>query len=106
MIGFGSKPTPNSENCTLIATILANYRRFSSNCTNRVRYIWQAENLVQIFNTTHICETLCIRMSVIIHKTFHSQTDDGEDDLKKGTQLLEIYALEIQMYTVFLSVYE
>ncbi|KAG5871203.1 hypothetical protein JTB14_019299 [Gonioctena quinquepunctata] len=26
------------------------------------------------------------------------QTDDGEDDLKKGTQLLEIYALEIQMY--------
>lgn len=27
------------------------------------------------------------------------QTDDGEDDLKKGTQLLEIYALEIQMYT-------
>ena len=29
----------------------------------------------------------------------HTQTDDGEDDLKKGTQLLEIYALEIQMYT-------
>lgn len=28
------------------------------------------------------------------------QTDDGEDDLKRGTQLLEIYALEIQMYTV------
>ncbi|KAL9874461.1 COP9 signalosome complex subunit 2 [Glossina fuscipes] len=28
------------------------------------------------------------------------QTDDGEEDLKKGTQLLEIYALEIQMYTV------
>ena len=27
------------------------------------------------------------------------QTDDGQDDLKKGTQLLEIYALEIQMYT-------
>jgi len=27
------------------------------------------------------------------------QTDDGEEDLKKGTQLLEIYALEIQMYT-------
>lgn len=30
---------------------------------------------------------------------FSLQTDDGEDDLKKGTQLLEIYALEIQMYT-------
>jgi COP9 signalosome complex subunit 2 len=27
------------------------------------------------------------------------QTDNGEDDQKKGTQLLEIYALEIQMYT-------
>lgn len=27
------------------------------------------------------------------------RTADGEDDLKKGTQLLEIYALEIQMYT-------
>lgn len=33
---------------------------------------------------------------LILHFT---QTDDGEDDLKKGTQLLEIYALEIQMYT-------
>lgn len=31
--------------------------------------------------------------------TIWLQTDDGEDDLKKGTQLLEIYALEIQMYT-------
>ena len=28
------------------------------------------------------------------------QTEEGEDDQKKGTQLLEIYALEIQMYTV------
>ncbi|KAI7840317.1 hypothetical protein COHA_006099 [Chlorella ohadii] len=27
------------------------------------------------------------------------QTDEGRDDLKKGTQLLEIYALEIQMHT-------
>ncbi|PSC72680.1 COP9 signalosome complex subunit 2 [Micractinium conductrix] len=27
------------------------------------------------------------------------QTEDGRDDLKKGTQLLEIYALEIQMHT-------
>lgn len=27
------------------------------------------------------------------------QTQDGEDDLHKGTQLLEIYALEIQMHT-------
>lgn len=36
-----------------------------------------------------------------ILKQLHAscQTDDGEDDMKKGTQLLEIYALEIQMYT-------
>jgi COP9 signalosome complex subunit 2 len=27
------------------------------------------------------------------------KTEDGQDDLKKGTQLLEVYALEIQMYT-------
>merc|ERR1712088_941127 len=27
------------------------------------------------------------------------QTEEGEDDLKKGTQLLKVYALEIQMYT-------
>lgn len=25
---------------------------------------------------------------------------DGSDDQRKGTQLLEVYALEIQMYTV------
>lgn len=36
-----------------------------------------------------------------ILKQLHSSctTQEGEDDLKKGTQLLEIYALEIQMYT-------
>ena len=27
------------------------------------------------------------------------QKEDGSDDLKKGTQLLEVYAIEIQMYT-------
>jgi COP9 signalosome complex subunit 2 len=46
--------------------------------------------------------------AILIHGVFFNlqqqlhascQTDDGEDDLKKGTQLLEIYALEIQMYT-------
>lgn len=37
-----------------------------------------------------------------ILKELHNscQTKEGEDDLKKGTQLLEIYALEIQMHTV------
>lgn len=27
------------------------------------------------------------------------QRDDGSEDFKKGTQLLEVYAVEIQMYT-------
>ena len=32
-----------------------------------------------------------------LHKS--CKRDDGTDDVKKGTQLLEIYAIEIQMYT-------
>ncbi|KAG1682525.1 COP9 signalosome complex subunit 2 [Nymphon striatum] len=40
------------------------------------------------------------KLSKILKQLHQScQTEDGEDDLKKGTQLLEIYALEIQMYT-------
>jgi COP9 signalosome complex subunit 2 len=27
------------------------------------------------------------------------QREDGTEDLKKGTQMLEVYAIEIQMYT-------
>lgn len=30
---------------------------------------------------------------------FALQNEEGEEDQKKGTQLLEVYALEIQMYT-------
>jgi hypothetical protein len=32
-----------------------------------------------------------------LHKS--CQREDGTDDQKKGTQLLEVYAIEIQMYT-------
>eukprot|EP01137_Pigoraptor_chileana_P015100 Opistho-2@70619 len=40
------------------------------------------------------------RLARILKQLHQSCTqDDGTDDLKKGTQLLEIYALEIQMYT-------
>ncbi|RDD37030.1 COP9 signalosome complex subunit 2 [Trichoplax sp. H2] len=40
------------------------------------------------------------RLSKILKLLYAScQTTDGDYDLKKGTQLLEIYALEIQMYT-------
>ncbi len=45
------------------------------------------------------------RLSRVLKQLHAScQTDDGEDDLKKGTQLLEIYALEIQvMKSAFFS---
>eukprot|EP00897_Mesotaenium_endlicherianum_P009745 jgi/Mesen1/879/ME000115S00004 len=40
------------------------------------------------------------RMSKILKELHKScQKDDGTDDQKKGTQLLEVYAIEIQMYT-------
>ena len=40
------------------------------------------------------------KLSKILKQLHQScQNEDGSDDLKKGTQLLEIYALEIQMYT-------
>lgn len=40
------------------------------------------------------------RLQRILRELHRScQNDDGSDDLKKGTQLLEVYALEIQMYT-------
>jgi len=32
-----------------------------------------------------------------LHKS--CRKEDGTDDHKKGTQLLEVYAIEIQMYT-------
>lgn len=39
--------------------------------------------------------------TVQILKELHKscQKPDGSDDQKKGTQLLEVYAIEIQMYT-------
>eukprot|EP00271_Cylindrocystis_brebissonii_P007584 TRINITY_DN2114_c0_g1_i1.p1 TRINITY_DN2114_c0_g1~~TRINITY_DN2114_c0_g1_i1.p1 ORF type:complete len:449 (+),score=140.52 TRINITY_DN2114_c0_g1_i1:158-1504(+) len=40
------------------------------------------------------------RMNKILKELHKScQKDDGTDDQKKGTQLLEVYAVEIQMYT-------
>ncbi|GER41047.1 COP9 signalosome complex subunit 2, partial [Striga asiatica] len=40
------------------------------------------------------------RMSKILKELHKScQKEDGSDDQKKGTQLLEVYAIEIQMYT-------
>jgi COP9 signalosome complex subunit 2 len=37
------------------------------------------------------------KMLKVLHKS--CQNEDGTDDQKKGTQLLEVYAIEIQMYT-------
>ena len=40
------------------------------------------------------------RLAVVVRQLHQScQMDDGSEDMKKGTQLLEVYALEIQMYT-------
>jgi len=40
------------------------------------------------------------RMTKILRELHKScKKEDGTDDLKKGTQLLEVYAIEIQMYT-------
>ncbi|KAE9462022.1 hypothetical protein C3L33_06054, partial [Rhododendron williamsianum] len=40
------------------------------------------------------------RMSKILGELHKScQKEDGRDDQKKGTQLLEVYAIEIQLYT-------
>ncbi|KAE9463295.1 hypothetical protein C3L33_04798, partial [Rhododendron williamsianum] len=39
------------------------------------------------------------RMSKILKELHKSCQKDGSDDEKKGTQLLEVYAIEIQMYT-------
>lgn len=45
--------------------------------------------------------SLTIFWIVQILKELHKscQKPDGSDDQKKGTQLLEVYAIEIQMYT-------
>ena len=38
--------------------------------------------------------------SVPLQRLYNAlQTEEGDEDQKKGSQLLEIYALEIQMYT-------
>eukprot|EP00850_Spirogloea_muscicola_P019683 SM000196S05375 [mRNA] locus=s196:152294:155665:- [translate_table: standard] len=40
------------------------------------------------------------RVAQILKELYRScQKEDGSDDQKKGTQLLEVYAIEIQMYT-------
>ncbi len=37
--------------------------------------------------------------TALAHAHRSLQNEEGDEDQKKGTQLLEIYALEIQMYT-------
>ena len=50
-------------------------------------------------NTTPAC-MLVLACSIPARATCRScQTEDGADDVKKGTQLLEVYALEIQLHS-------
>ena len=86
---------------------MESYRKSSDSCTSHAKYesvvvsVGPADLILYTTElNTHIrrlyqdCSDLvCWLFWVSI------QTDDGEDDLKKGTQLLEIYALESQMYT-------
>lgn len=53
------------------------------------------------FGFTHKGYQTCFHPCSQILKELHKscQRDDGTDDQKKGTQLLEVYAIEIQMYT-------
>eukprot|EP00730_Choanoeca_flexa_P017504 TRINITY_DN8442_c0_g1_i2.p2 TRINITY_DN8442_c0_g1~~TRINITY_DN8442_c0_g1_i2.p2 ORF type:complete len:447 (+),score=129.64 TRINITY_DN8442_c0_g1_i2:30-1370(+) len=60
--------------------------------------LWFKTNLK--LGKVHLDRCDWTRLSAIIAQLHEScRTEAGEDDQKKGTQLLEIYALEIQMYT-------
>ena len=57
------------------------------------------------FSPSGSCASVCFSTTLLNccnEKNFNAvfKTQDGGDDMKKGTQLLEVYALEIQMYTV------
>lgn len=58
------------------------------------------QKLSKILKQLHqSCQVRVVFLLILLFIYLNLQTDEGEDDLKKGTQLLEIYALEIQMYT-------
>jgi hypothetical protein len=64
----------------------------------------QGESRCAVGSAAHIFVLLCTDDSHYLQGTCYSccrscQTADGSEDLKKGTQLLEVYAVEIQMYT-------
>lgn len=57
-----------------------------------------APHLCPIDGTTaYIMFLMLLQILKELHKS--CQREDGSDDQKKGTQLLEVYAIEIQMYT-------
>ncbi|XP_040914170.1 COP9 signalosome complex subunit 2 isoform X1 [Toxotes jaculatrix] len=61
-------------------------------------WVEYAVSLFGLIQKLGVLKTIMIEYVAVLF-SYQLQTDDGEDDLKKGTQLLEIYALEIQMYT-------
>ena len=93
MSDCGLRPWQNLVNCILIEKTMENYQEYWNNCIQAVPhkkvlkqlYSGLRGRLIPVFNNAvYKCNLFVI---------------SGEDDLKKGTQLLEIYALEIQMYT-------
>ena len=58
-------------------------------------------NFVSCFMHLHALSYSTFSWAQQILKELHKscRREDGTDDHKKGTQLLEVYAIEIQMYT-------
>lgn len=53
---------------------------------------------VCVLSFVSVCACVCLWLcNSTVHRA--CQNPDGTDDVKKGSQLLEVYALEIQMYT-------
>ncbi|KAG6436726.1 hypothetical protein SASPL_101628 [Salvia splendens] len=79
-------------------------RNYSEKCINNIMDFisgsaGQNFNLLQEFYQTTL-KALEEAMNEILKELHKScQKEDGTDDQKKGTQLLEVYAIEIQMYT-------
>ena len=59
---------------------------------------WALNNItIRLAATAEVSLLRLKSKSVLAYRA--CQNPDGTEDLKKGTQLLEVYALEIQMYT-------
>lgn len=94
--------TGSVEGCQKWSSLVQNKHQIGQTVFRSKRFRQIAENIetiAPIVSGEYECYNMSGTFLDCLRFVFR-QTDDGEDDLKKGTQLLEIYALEIQMYTV------